>query len=85
MYYLYNLTAARSAHALHGGVLLDYGEMYVVCRFRDAVELRADEFPAPVDLAAYWAVMAESGYDESEPRVRRVRVALGRPEAILIG
>ena len=76
MYYLYEIARARAAHHVHGGVLLDYGEMYVVCSFEDAVELRCDEFEDPCDLAHYWAVMAECGYDESESPARKLRFCL---------
>jgi len=76
MYYLYELARARDAHHIHGGVLLDFVEMYVVCRFEDAVELRCDELENPQDLAHYWAVMAECGYDETEPPVQRLKARL---------
>lgn len=76
MYYLYELARARDAHQIHGGVLLDYGEMYVVCSFEDAVELRCDEIENAQDLAHYWAVMGECGYDESDPTVQRLKARL---------
>ena len=76
MYYLYDLTRARDAHQHHGGVLLDYGEMFVVCRFEDAVELRGDDIQDVHDLAHYWAVMGECGYDETDPSVQRVKDCL---------
>ena len=81
MYYLYDLTRARDAHHIHGGVLLDYDEMYVVCRFEDAVELRCDDVESPQDLAHYWAVMGECGYDETDPTVQRLRTLLLEKES----
>lgn len=76
MYYLYELQRARDAHQVHGGVLLDFVEMYVVCRFEDAVEIRGDEFEDPHDFAHYWAVMGQCGYDETEPLVQQVKARL---------
>lgn len=84
MYYLYELARARDAHHIHGGVLLDYGEMYVVCRFEDAVELRCDDIENAQDLAHYWAVMGECGYDETDPTVQRLKACLlGKQSGIL--
>jgi hypothetical protein len=70
MYYLYELARARDAHHIYGGVLLDFQEVYVVCQFEDAVELRCDDIADPHDLATYWAAMAECGYDETAPMVQ---------------
>lgn len=83
MYYCYDLGQAREAHGQHGGVLLEWDDMYIVCRFNDAVELRCDEAASPCDLATYWAAMAECEYDETEPLVRRVKARLAGTEAAL--
>lgn len=81
MYYLYELQRARDAHQVHGGVLLDFVEMYVVCSFQDAVEIRGDELENPQDFAQYWAVMGECGYDETEPLVQQLKARLLNQEA----
>lgn len=85
MYYLYELQAARNAHQVHGGVLLDFGEMLVVCRFEDAVEIRGDELEDPQDFAQYWAAMGECGYDETAPHVQQVKARLlDREQRLLV-
>ena len=86
MYYLYELAQARDAHQIHGGVLLDFVEMYVVCCFEDAVEIRSDELEDPHDFAQYWAVMGECGYDETDPLVRRLKAGLpGKEQEVFVG
>ncbi|MDD4268429.1 MAG: hypothetical protein PHO07_05480 [Pirellulales bacterium] len=81
MYYCYGLAQAREAHQQHGGVLLDFDDLHIVCSFNDAVELRWEETTSPRDLAAYWAVMAECDYDETDPVVRRFKALLAGENA----
>lgn len=84
MYYLYDLNQARQAHLTHGGVLLDFDVMFVVCTFEQAVDLRTDDFADPLDRAQYWAVMGECGYDETEPPVHRLKALLTATEQVLL-
>lgn len=80
MHYCHDLAQAREAHRQHGGVLLDFEDMYIVCSFNDAVELRCEETASRRDLAAYWAVMAECDYDETEPLVGKVKAFLAEKD-----
>ena len=73
MHYCYERNAAHRIHQEHGGVLLDLDDMYVVCPFHAAVELRAGALRTPLEQARYWAIMAECGFDETEPRAQHVR------------
>ncbi|MHB8900973.1 MAG: hypothetical protein ACYC6Y_19675 [Thermoguttaceae bacterium] len=84
MYCVYDLQRARDLHQTRGGVLLDYVEMYVVCGFDEAVELRGDELEDPRDWAQYWAMMGECGYDETETLVRQLRARLADREHDLL-
>ncbi len=64
----YDLESARTAHAKHGGILLEINNsprVYQIVDFETAVDMRSGMSLCQYGMAAYWAGMGATDFDET--------------------